>query len=83
MTTTDSTLPTRRRAPPIDFDTLPACALASAQQVLPIVGFSAPTLWRRVKDGSFPKPVSLPGGRSTRWRVGEVREWLAALQVAA
>ena len=43
--------------------------------------FSSATFWRRVKDGSFPKPVKL-GERITCWRVGDVRAWLAA-QAAA
>jgi len=39
--------------------------------------FSAPTLWRKVKDGTFPKPVHL-STRVTAWKVGEVRAWLIA-----
>jgi prophage regulatory protein len=39
--------------------------------------FSAPTLWRRVKDSSFPKPVKL-SMRVTAWRVSDVRAWIAA-----
>lgn len=38
--------------------------------------FSTPTLWRRVRDGSFPRPVKL-SSRVTAWRVGDVRRWLA------
>jgi prophage regulatory protein len=39
--------------------------------------FSAPTLWRKVKDGSFPKPVKL-SARVTAWNVGDIRAWIAA-----
>jgi predicted DNA-binding transcriptional regulator AlpA len=39
--------------------------------------FSAPTLWRKVKDGSFPKPHKL-STRVTAWRVSQVREWMMA-----
>jgi prophage regulatory protein len=39
--------------------------------------FSAPTLLRRVKDSSFPKPVKL-SMRVTAWRVSDVRAWIAA-----
>lgn len=39
--------------------------------------FSPPTLWRKVKAGTFPKPVKL-SERVTAWRVGDVREWIAA-----
>lgn len=45
--------------------------------VLPLLPFSAPTLWRKVKDGSFPKPIML-GPKITAWRVGQIKEWLAA-----
>jgi prophage regulatory protein len=40
--------------------------------------FSAPTLWRKVKDGTFPKPVKL-SNRVTAWRVGDIRNWLTQL----
>jgi len=39
--------------------------------------FSAPTLWRKVKAGTFPKPVKL-SERVTAWNVGAVRSWLLA-----
>jgi len=44
----------------------------NAQTPLP---FSAPTLWRKVKAGTFPQPVKL-GERITAWKVGSVRTWL-------
>lgn len=37
--------------------------------------FSAPTLWRKVKNSTFPKPVKL-SGRVTAWRVADVRAWM-------
>lgn len=39
--------------------------------------FSAPTLWRKVRNQSFPKPHRL-SDRVTAWRVGDVRAWIAA-----
>lgn len=39
--------------------------------------FSAPTLWRKVKAGTFPKPSRL-SERVTAWNVGAVRAWLVA-----
>ncbi len=38
--------------------------------------FSAPTLWRKVKAGTFPKPTRL-SERITAWNVGAVRAWMA------
>lgn len=43
--------------------------------------FSAPTLWRMVKAGKFPKPTKLSAG-VTAWQVGQVRAWLAAQPMA-
>lgn len=43
--------------------------------------FSAPTLWRMVKNKNFPAPIKL-SERVTAWRVGTVRDWLTA-QAAA
>ena len=43
--------------------------------------FSAPTLWRKVAAGTFPKPVKL-SERVTCWKVSEVRAWMTAQAVA-
>ena len=37
--------------------------------------FSAPTLWRKVAAGTFPKPIKL-SQRVTAWNVGAVRQWI-------
>ncbi len=47
----------------------------------PLLPFSGPTLWRKVKEGTFPKPVKF-SSRVTAWRVGDVREWLKAKRTA-
>ena len=44
-------------------------------QVLQLVGFSARTLWRRCKEGTFPQPVKL-SARITAWRADEVANWI-------
>ena len=43
--------------------------------------FSAATLWRMARAGTFPKPIKL-AQRVTAWRVGDVRAWMAS-QAAA
>ena len=43
--------------------------------------FSAATLWRMAKAGTFPKPIKL-AQRVTAWKVGDVRAWMAT-QAAA
>jgi len=46
------------------------------------LGFSRATLDRKVKDGSFPKPVKL-GPQITAWRVEDVRAWMAVASAQA
>lgn len=67
------------------FDLLPDSAFIREAQLvqspkrpdsLAPLPFSAPTLWRKVKAGSFPKPVKL-SERVTAWKVGDVRAWIA------
>jgi len=48
------------------------------KHLLDILGFSAPTLWRKVKAGTFPKPIKL-GANMTAWRVEEVHQWMSGL----
>jgi prophage regulatory protein len=38
-------------------------------------GLSRSTIYLRVSEGTFPKPVSL-GGRAVGWLESEVQEWL-------
>ena len=45
--------------------------------LLGLVGFSAPTLWRKVKAGTFPKPVKL-GQNMTAWRCEDIHAWMDA-----
>ena len=69
---------------PSVFDALPDSALLREAQLVPspkrphaapVLPFSGATLWRKVRDGSFPKPLKLSAG-VTAWRVGDVRQWL-------
>ena len=71
---------------PSVFDALPNSALIREAQLVQSpkrpdtpapLPFSAPSLWRKVKAGTFPKPIKL-SERVTCWKVSEVREWLAA-----
>lgn len=47
------------------------------RQILSLVCFSAPTLWRKINAGTFPKPVKL-GQNITAWRMEEVHAWMEA-----
>jgi Prophage CP4-57 regulatory protein (AlpA) len=53
--------------------TLPETGYVRQSQLIPVIfPFSPATLWRKVKAGTFPKPVKL-GPRITAWRVQDIR----------
>lgn len=57
--------------------TLPEVGFIRQAQLIPgIVPFSHATLWRKVKDGTFPAPVKL-SPRVTAWEAGKIRQWIA------
>ena len=69
-----------------NFDALPDSAFIRESQLVQSpkrpktpapLPFSAPTLWRKVKAGTFPKPIKL-SERITAWKVGDVRAWIAS-----
>jgi prophage regulatory protein len=45
-----------------------------------LVPFSAPTLYRRIKDGSFPRPAKC--GWASFWSASQIAEWQAAQREA-
>lgn len=55
---------------------LPSTGYLRQSQMVPgLLPFSAATLWRKVKDGTFPHPVKL-SARITAWRASDIRNWL-------
>lgn len=91
-TTPEATAPAAKIAPAqAVFDRLPDSAWLRESQLvrspnnpdsaIAPLPFSAPTLWRMVKDGRFPKPTKL-SARVTAWQAGQVRAWMQA-QAAA
>ena len=58
-------------------NTLPR-RLLQTKQVLDLMGFTRVTLWRRVRDGQFPRPVKV-GTNSNRWYEDEVAKAQADL----
>ena len=46
-------------------------------EVLAVTGLGRSTLYVKVRDGAFPKPVQL-GLRSVGWPAAEVEEWVQA-----
>lgn len=49
--------------------------IRQSQLIPEIIPFSSATLWRRVKDKSFPSPVRL-SKRVTAWRTKDIMNWL-------
>lgn len=45
------------------------------KKLIALLPFSSATLWRKVKAGTFVKPVKL-SARITAWNTAEVCEWL-------
>ncbi|MFN3911488.1 helix-turn-helix transcriptional regulator [Hyphomonas sp.] len=58
---------------------LPATGYIRQSLLLQYVPFSGATLWRRVKDGTFPAPVKL-SANVTAWDVSKVRAWMQSLE---
>ena len=59
---------------------LPQTGFIRQAQLIPaIFPFSSATLWRKVKAGTFPKPVKL-GPRITAWRVEDIRAFQAQVK---
>jgi prophage regulatory protein len=52
-----------------------AGAILRRKQVEQVVGLSRSTIYQRIKDGTFPKAVSL-GGRMVGWRASDVELFL-------
>ncbi|MBU2740721.1 MULTISPECIES: AlpA family phage regulatory protein [Acidithiobacillus] len=44
--------------------------------LLGLVPFSRATLWRKVRDGTFPAPVKL-SSRTTAWHATDIYRWMA------
>ena len=51
-----------------------ASAFLRIHEVIRLTGLSKTTLWRRMKEGTFPAAVKL-GPRSTGWRALELAKW--------
>ncbi len=57
--------------------TLPKTGYIRVQKLIQIIPFSASTIWRKAKNGSFPSPVKL-SEQITAWRVEDVQAWMQA-----
>ncbi|MYK69064.1 MAG: AlpA family transcriptional regulator [Gammaproteobacteria bacterium] len=51
------------------------------REVCRAIGLSRTTLWRRVRDGQFPKPLR-QGPNAVGWRASAIDEWLDSREAA-
>jgi prophage regulatory protein len=45
------------------------------EKVLAITGLSAPTIYREIAQGRFPRPIKITAG-ARAWKLSEVMEWI-------
>ena len=46
------------------------------KQVESRTGLSRSTIYSRIQEGSFPRPIDLGGGRAVGWIEAEIEAWL-------
>ena len=51
--------------------------LLRLSEVLTRTGLARTTIYRKIRDGSFPEPLKI-GARAVRWPESEITAWLAA-----
>jgi predicted DNA-binding transcriptional regulator AlpA len=51
--------------------------LLDISAVAELFGLGESTVRQKVREGTFPKPVKIPGVRVSRWRLSEVEKFLA------
>jgi prophage regulatory protein len=45
------------------------------------ITFSQPTIYRKIKDGSFPRPLKI-GANRIAWLESEISDWIEAIAAA-
>lgn len=59
----------------VNFDSLPDSMLVDQKVVEGLFSCKGTTVWRRVQSSQLPSPIKF--GRNNRWRVGDLRAFLA------
>lgn len=57
-------------------NTKPATSIIRRKAVEARTGLSRSTIYQRVKDGTFPPPISL-GPKAVGWLQSEIEDWIA------
>ena len=55
-------------------DSAAQVSLLRINEVMARVGLSTPTIYRRIRAGEFPKPISI--GTSSRWPSDRIDAWI-------
>lgn len=55
--------------------------LLTIREVTALTKLSRTTIWRRVSEGTFPRPIRV-GPRAVRWLRWQVEEWIASRPLA-
>jgi prophage regulatory protein len=53
--------------------------LIRRKELVRIIGYSSTSIWRRIKEGSFPLAVRI-GPAAVAWKLSEVEEWMNSRQ---
>ena len=56
---------------------LEECRIVRMDEVSELTGLARATIYKKVKDGSFPPPIRL-GTRAVGWRMSDIVTWLQA-----
>lgn len=60
------------------YQTQLTCRILRRKQVEARTGLSRSTIYARMAENSFPRPVNLGGGRAVGWLESEIDYWLEA-----
>lgn len=63
-------------------DSIPPSGYLRVSQIVRILPLSRSTVWRKVRAGTFPRPVKL-SDNVTAWPVTDLRAWIEARRTAA
>jgi len=64
------------KSKPLTSQGLPEAGYIRLKDLVKVIPFSQSTVWRKCREGNFPKPVKL-SKNITAWKVEDIRHWMA------
>ena len=66
----------------VDLRSEPTARLLRIREVIHLTGLAKSSIWRHVKNGTFPAPFKLgpPGTKAVGWLSTEVADWIDGLR---